>query len=35
MRNKSPAPAPRSARTWRILQAMIAAAAAGLSTAGV
>ena len=41
MRNKAPAPASQTTQTsgtskgWRILSAMIAAAAAGLSTAGV
>jgi hypothetical protein len=35
MRNKTPASTSQSSSTWRILSAMIAAAAAGLSTAGV
>jgi hypothetical protein len=35
MRSKAPASTSQSSRTWRILNAMIAAAAAGLSTAGV
>jgi hypothetical protein len=35
MRNKTTASTSKTSRTWRIFGAMIAAAAAGLSTAGV